>query len=116
MDASDYRVQLLTHAAATERGLEFHGKLGVNPYKVGQIGRGVLKRAKDSLDNVKANITGIILNNVRHPRVSWYDPNFGVNFNSIMETIESVVPSGNIDFIGILGFYNSAVTKKASKR
>ncbi len=24
LDASDYRVQLLTHAAATERGLEFH--------------------------------------------------------------------------------------------
>ncbi len=35
----------------------------------------------------------------KHPKVSWYDPNFGVKFNSIMETIESVVPSGNIDFI-----------------
>jgi len=34
-------------------------------YKVGQIGRGVLKRAKASLDNVNANISGVILNNVR---------------------------------------------------
>ena len=34
-------------------------------YKVGQIGRGVLKRAKASLDNVNANIAGVILNNVR---------------------------------------------------
>lgn len=34
-------------------------------YKVGQIGRSVLKRAKQSLDNVNANMAGVILNNVR---------------------------------------------------
>jgi capsular exopolysaccharide synthesis family protein len=34
-------------------------------YKVGHIGRGVLKRAKSALDNVNANVLGIILNNVK---------------------------------------------------
>ncbi len=34
-------------------------------YQVGQIARGVLKRAKLQLDNVRANMYGIILNNVR---------------------------------------------------
>ncbi len=36
---------------------------------------------------------------IKHPIVSWYDPNFGIKFNSIMETIESVVPPGAVDFI-----------------
>jgi len=34
-------------------------------YTVGKIGRGVLKRAKTSLDNINANVWGIILNNVK---------------------------------------------------
>ncbi len=34
-------------------------------YKVGKIGRGVLKRAKMALDNVKAAVVGVVLNNVR---------------------------------------------------
>ena len=34
-------------------------------YKVGQIGRGVLKRAKSALDNVNAKVLGTILNNVK---------------------------------------------------
>jgi len=34
-------------------------------YKVGKIGRGVLKRAKLSLDNVNAKVLGVVLNNVR---------------------------------------------------
>jgi len=34
-------------------------------YKVGKIGRGVLKRAKMSLDNVNAKVLGVVLNNVR---------------------------------------------------
>lgn len=40
-----------------------------------------------------------LIKKFKHPKVSWYDPNFGIKFNLIMETIESVVPSGNIDFI-----------------
>jgi len=34
-------------------------------YKVGKIGRGVLKRAKSNLENVDAKLVGIILNNVK---------------------------------------------------
>jgi len=40
-----------------------------------------------------------LISKMEHPIVSWYDPNFGIKFNSIMETIESVVPPGSIDFI-----------------
>lgn len=36
---------------------------------------------------------------MKHFVVTWYDPNFGINFNSIMGTIESVALSGNIDFV-----------------
>ena len=34
-------------------------------YTVGKIGRGVLKRAKSTLDNVEAKVMGVILNNVK---------------------------------------------------
>jgi capsular exopolysaccharide synthesis family protein len=34
-------------------------------YKVGSISRGLLKRAKDQLDNVKSNTLGVILNQLR---------------------------------------------------
>jgi len=34
-------------------------------YTVGKIGRGVLKRAKTSMDNINANVWGVILNNVK---------------------------------------------------
>jgi hypothetical protein len=40
-----------------------------------------------------------LIKKMKHPRVSWYDPNFGINFNLFMDTIESVVPMGGIDFI-----------------
>jgi hypothetical protein len=40
-----------------------------------------------------------LIKNMKHPRVSWYDPNFGMNFKLIIEALESVVPSGSIDFI-----------------
>ncbi|MBW2151159.1 MAG: AAA family ATPase [Deltaproteobacteria bacterium] len=48
---------------ATEIAPHVDGVLLV--YKVGQIGRGVLKRAKATLDNIEAKVTGVILNNVR---------------------------------------------------
>ncbi|NOY70500.1 MAG: AAA family ATPase [Deltaproteobacteria bacterium] len=34
-------------------------------YMVGRIGRGVLSRAKSTLDNIEANVVGVILNNVK---------------------------------------------------
>lgn len=40
-----------------------------------------------------------LVKKMKHPRVSWYDPNFGINFNLFMDTIESAVPIGSIDFI-----------------
>jgi succinoglycan biosynthesis transport protein ExoP len=54
---------ILPVADATEISTLVDGVLLV--YTVGKIGRGVLKRAKTSLDNVGGNVVGIILNNVR---------------------------------------------------
>lgn len=48
---------------ATEIGPHVDGVILV--YTVGKIGRGVLKRAKTSLDNINANVWGVILNNVK---------------------------------------------------
>lgn len=48
---------------ATEIGPHVDGVIIV--YTVGKIGRGVLKRAKTSMDNINANVWGIILNNVK---------------------------------------------------
>jgi hypothetical protein len=40
-----------------------------------------------------------VVQNIKHPVVGWYDPNFGIRFNSMMETIESTVPPGRVRFI-----------------
>ncbi len=48
---------------ATEIGPHVDGVIIV--YTVGRIGRGVLKRAKKSMDNINANVWGVILNNVK---------------------------------------------------
>jgi hypothetical protein len=50
------------------------------------------------IDLMKSDLR-FILQKVKHPRVGWYDPNFGIKFNYFMEAIESVVPQGCIDFI-----------------
>jgi hypothetical protein len=39
-----------------------------------------------------------LVKKMKHPRVAWWDPNFGVNFNVFMDSIESAVPSGSIEF------------------
>lgn len=54
---------VLPVADATEISAYVDGVILV--YTVGKIARGVLKRAKTSLDNVDANVLGIILNNVK---------------------------------------------------
>jgi len=54
---------ILPVADATEVATLVDGILLV--YTVGKIGRGVLKRAKTSLDNVGSKVVGIILNNVK---------------------------------------------------
>jgi len=40
-----------------------------------------------------------LLGKLKHPRVAWHDPNFGVRFDRCMDAIEEVVPPGRIDFI-----------------
>ena len=40
-----------------------------------------------------------LLGRLKHPRVAWHDPNFGVRFDECMDAIEEVVPPGRIDFI-----------------
>lgn len=39
-----------------------------------------------------------LLTKMRHPRVGWHDPNFGVRFDDYLGAIEEVVPPGRIDF------------------
>jgi len=50
------------------------------------------------LEAIKEDLS-FLTTKMKRPRVAWYDPNFGINFNQIMETIESAIPSGSIDFI-----------------
>jgi len=40
-----------------------------------------------------------LLGKLKHPRVAWHDPNFGVRFDECLDAIEEVVPPGRIDFI-----------------
>ncbi len=54
---------VLPVADATEMSSKVDGIILV--YQVGKIARGILKRAKMVLDNVNANVWGVILNNVK---------------------------------------------------
>lgn len=58
-----------------------------------------------------------LLRKMKHPTVTWYDPNFGIKFNPVMETIESVVPPGSIDFIAecSLSVLNESNVKRLNK-
>ncbi|MFP4475046.1 MAG: GumC family protein [Desulfatibacillaceae bacterium] len=58
---------VLPVADAAIIGAKVHGVIIV--YEVGKVARGILKRAKVTLDNVDASVLGIILNNVK-PEVS----------------------------------------------
>ena len=40
-----------------------------------------------------------LLGKFRRPRIGWHDPNFGVQFNDIMDAIEEAVPPDSVDFI-----------------
>ncbi len=35
----------------------------------------------------------------KRPHIGWYDPNFGISFNSIMNAIEESIPQNSVDFI-----------------
>ena len=50
------------------------------------------------MEEIKEDLA-FLVKTEKHPRVGWFDPNFGIQFNVFMETIESVVPPGSIEFI-----------------
>jgi hypothetical protein len=39
-----------------------------------------------------------LLKTLKHPRIGWHDPNFGIRFDETMAAIEEAVPEGRIDF------------------
>jgi hypothetical protein len=39
-----------------------------------------------------------LLTQFKRPRVSWYDPNFGIRFDETLDAIEAAVPPDNMDF------------------
>jgi hypothetical protein len=51
-----------------------------------------------NVDEMKGDLL-FLLSKLKHPRVAWHDPNFGVHFEACMDAIEEVVPPGRIDFI-----------------
>ncbi len=50
------------------------------------------------LDKIKEDLQ-FLRQKFRKPKVVWCDPNFGIHFNKIMNTIEEAIPENSIDFI-----------------
>jgi len=50
------------------------------------------------LETIKEDLR-FLRTKLRRPKVGWHDPNFGVRFDEIMETIEEAVPPGSVNFI-----------------
>lgn len=48
-------------------------------------------------DQIRSDLR-FLLTKMRHPRVGWHDPNFGVRFDDYLGAIEEAVPPGRIDF------------------
>ncbi len=48
-------------------------------------------------DQIRSDLR-FLLSKMRHPRVGWHDPNFGVRFDDYLGAIEDAVPPGRIDF------------------
>jgi len=68
------------------------------------------------MDMIKEDLQ-FIIKKMKHPMVGWYDPNFGMKFKLFMETIESAVPPGSIDFVAecslsVLNETNAKILKK----
>jgi capsular exopolysaccharide synthesis family protein len=78
-------------------------------YEVGRIGRGILNRAKVQLENLRANVLGVILNNVK-PEVApdFYRYRTDYYYEDKSDDETSVPPSRWQDFInrGINGVRN----------
>jgi hypothetical protein len=50
------------------------------------------------LDAMKEDLR-FLLTKFKRPIVGWHDPNFGIRFDELMDSIESAVPTNSIDFI-----------------
>jgi len=55
-----------------------------------------------------------LLRKRKRPRISWYDPNFGVGLNAVVDAIEEVVPPNSIDFVAecSLSFLSESKVKR----
>jgi hypothetical protein len=51
-----------------------------------------------STDGIKEDLR-FLLTKFRRPVVGWHDPNFGVRFDDLLDSIEEACPAGSIDFI-----------------
>jgi hypothetical protein len=51
-----------------------------------------------SLDVMKEDLR-FIAQNMKQPKVSWHDPNFGVRFDEFLDAIEEAAPPGSIQFV-----------------
>lgn len=90
-------IQQIHDASSFIKGVSMIGSFGC-PYQCDFcIDADIPYQALD-MDVIKEDMQ-FLMRKVKHPVVGWYDPNFGIRFQSIMETIESVVPPGRINFI-----------------
>ena len=68
------------------------------------------------LESIKSDFR-FLLRKMKRPRIAWYDPNFGVRLDEILNAIEEVVPSNSIDFVAecSLSFLSESKIKKLKK-
>lgn len=50
------------------------------------------------IDSLKEDLQ-FIVRKLKRPHIGWYDPNFGIKFDSIMGAIEEIIPRKSADFI-----------------
>jgi hypothetical protein len=79
------------------KGVPMLGSFGC-PYQCDFcVDAGIPYQALD-MESIKEDLQ-FVVKKIKHPVVGWYDPNFGIRFNEMMETIESSVPPGRVRFI-----------------
>ncbi len=88
------------------------GSLGC-PYKCPFCIDSTVDYKQIDLDSVGDSLK-FLLTKLKKPIVAWHDPNFGVQFDEFMETIERNVPGGKIDFIAETSL--SLLSEKKVKR
>jgi hypothetical protein len=51
-----------------------------------------------SFDVIKEDLR-FLRTKLKHPRIGWHDPNFGVRFNEYLDVIEEAAPPGTVEFV-----------------